>query len=104
MLFFRVSSPYWVDQVTGVVSAVLFLAGFVVAVWAFVHAATQRGDAFVALGTLTKATWLGIIGGTAVASLFIPMLSTMLALICLTASLVYLLDIRPAIREILGGH
>jgi peptidoglycan/LPS O-acetylase OafA/YrhL len=42
---------------------VLLVAVLVMAVYAFVHAAIQRSDAYTAAEKLTKPVWLAILGG-----------------------------------------
>jgi hypothetical protein len=70
---------------------------------ALAHCAIQRPDAFQLAGPLSKGAWLAILGGT----LLLTALGFgggslgIFGIIGLIASLVYLLDIRPAIRE--GG-
>jgi hypothetical protein len=104
MLFYSTNSQYWVDSVTGTISSLAFLGAFGIEVWAFVHILLQRGDAFTALGTATKPMWLLLIGGCAVFAWFLGPFGFLLSLVALVAALVYLLDVRPAIREITGGH
>lgn len=104
MLFVTTSSPYWVDTIINVVTIVATLVGLGLAIWAFFSIVTQRGDAFAAVGTLSKPGWLALVAGTTIFSLILPWFGYLLALASLVASLVYLLDVRPAIREILGGR
>lgn len=104
MTFVSTSSGLWVDTVTSVLSLIVLIVSFAVAVWAFVHIIMQRSDAFTAVGTLTKPMWLLLIGGTALLSWVFSIFGTLLALVSLTAALIYLLDVRPAIREITGGR
>ncbi|NVN53176.1 putative membrane protein [Mycolicibacterium hippocampi] len=69
------------------------------AVYAFVHAAMQRPDAYTAADKLTKPVWLVILG---VAVLLALVLGIMGVAIAAVASGVYLVDVRPKILEIQG--
>lgn len=97
------SEAVWVDDVTGGIQLAVLLASLALEAWAFVHCLLQRPDAFPAVGTLTKGVWLAIIAATVLASLVFSFLGTLFTLIAVIAALVYLLDIRPAIREITNG-
>jgi hypothetical protein len=70
---------------------------------AFVHCATQRADAFAVVGNLSKGGWLALTGGVLLFSLLVGFFS-LFALIVVAASLVYLLDVRPALRDAVDGH
>lgn len=83
----------------GIVQIFLQLAVFVMAVYAFVHAALQRSDAYTAAGKLTKPVWLIILG---VAALLCVVLGIMGAIIAACAGGVYLVDVRPKLLEIQG--
>lgn len=72
--------------------------------WALADCVTRRSAAFTAAGKLSKLAWVGI---TVMAAIFTALLGLMgggliLVLIGLVASLVYLTDVRPAVREISG--
>ncbi|MBE9374848.1 DUF2516 family protein [Saccharopolyspora sp. HNM0983] len=82
---------------------IIWLAAIPVGVFAFVHASLQRADAFTAVGKLTKPAWMGITGVSAL--LLILMQQGPFSIIWiapLVAVLVYLLDVRPKVREIQG--
>jgi hypothetical protein len=83
----------------GIVLFVLQVAVFVMAVYAFVHAALQRGDAYTATGKLTKPVWLIILG---VSALLTFLLGIMGPVIAACAAGVYLVDVRPKLLEIQG--
>lgn len=73
------------------------------AVFAFVDGALRREDAYRATGKQTKQTWLIILGLAVVVNLVpIPGLGMMLMLIGLIASIVYIVDVRPALKEVTG--
>lgn len=83
---------------------VLVLGAIAVGVelYALVHAATQRADAFVAAGKLTKPIWLGILA----VGLLLGIASFgglgLLGLLGVVAAGVYLADVKPAIAQVLG--
>ena len=90
----------------GYVLAVLQIAVLVTTVYAFVHAALQRPDAYTAADKLTKPAWLGITGASlAMLVLFEGPRSSglMFWIAALVAVLVYIVDVRPALQTVQGG-
>jgi Protein of unknown function (DUF2516) len=82
------------------VLAVIHIAVLVMTVYAFVHAALQRPDAYTAADKLTKPVWLVILGVGALLALVLgPALGSAIAAV---AAGVYLVDVRPKILEIQG--
>ncbi|MQA24865.1 MAG: DUF2516 family protein [Micromonosporaceae bacterium] len=89
--------------VTAIELTLLVVALTVEAV-ALVHCLLQRADAFSAVNTLSKGLWLALLGGTmALSLLFAPGPTRIFGLIAIIAALVYLLDVRPAIRDLSSG-
>jgi hypothetical protein len=80
------------------VLSLLQIAVLVTTVYAFVHAAMQRPDAYTAADKLTKPVWL-IILGVAAALTFIGVFGTAIAA---CAAGVYLVDVRPKLLDIQG--
>ncbi|CAL9300036.1 DUF2516 family protein [Streptomyces sp. NPDC030392] len=68
---------------------------------ALVFAALAREDAYRAADKQTKSFWLIILGVTVAVDLFINFLVLQLA--GLIASIVFLVDVRPALRQVSGG-
>ena len=83
----------------GYVLAVLQIAVVVTAVYALVHAALQRPDAYTAADKLTKPVWLVILGVGVLLALVLGITGVAIAAV---AAGVYLVDVRPKILEIQG--
>jgi hypothetical protein len=84
------------------VGTVLFVLQIVVlatTVYAFVHAAIQRPDAYTATEKLTKPVWLMILGGSALLAVVLGVLGMAIAA---CAAGVYLVDVRPRLLEVQG--
>ena len=78
---------------------VLGLATLALKVWALVDAGTRPADAFVAASKLTKPLWVGILAASALLGfLFGPL--GIFGLVGLVAAIVYLVDVRPAIKSL----
>ncbi|WP_132975178.1 DUF2516 family protein, partial [Pseudonocardia dioxanivorans] len=96
-----------------------------VSAYALVHAARARKDAFELAGKLSKNAWLGIVGASSLFLLLIPVISvirfpslagvilafqglygqfTIFWLAGLVATLVYLVDVKPAVAGIGRGE
>jgi hypothetical protein len=81
---------------------VLYLAIFLLCVWAFVDCAVRPARAFPAAGKRTKPFWLAItVASTVVAFLSLPLgvvpFPSFLAFIAAVGGIVYLVDVRPAL-------
>jgi O-antigen/teichoic acid export membrane protein len=83
----------------GYVLAVLQIAVVVTTVYALVHAALQRPDAYTAAEKLTKPVWLVILGVGVLLALVLGITGVAIAAV---AAGVYLVDVRPKILEIQG--
>lgn len=81
----------------GLVYVALYYGTLALAIWAFVDAVVRPAPGYVAAGKLTKPAWLGI---TAVAALVLYLMGpmTFLGLPAVIAAIVYLVDVRPAVR------
>jgi hypothetical protein len=94
---------YDVSQVVNTVMLVLQVAVLVTAVYAFVHAALQRSDAYAAADKLTKPVWLVILGvAVALTSVLGFAFGVLGIAIAACAAGVYLVDVRPKLLEIQG--
>jgi hypothetical protein len=76
----------------------------IVSIYAFVHAAMQRADAYPAAGKMTKNAWLGITGGAVLLALVTNIIGLGIMGIAITAvaSGIYLVDVRPKVLEVQG--
>ena len=92
---------YYVPPLVDTVLSVLMIAVLVTTVYAFVHAAMQRPDAYTAAEKLTKPVWL-IILGAAVALTTILFGNVFIAAVGACAAGVYLVDVRPKLLDIQG--
>ncbi len=70
--------------------------------WALVDAAVRPAAAYPAAGKLTKPAWLGITGLSLLIALFTGALG-LFGIVAAVASIVYLTDVRPAVREMRPG-
>ncbi|CCB75215.1 DUF2516 family protein [Streptantibioticus cattleyicolor] len=77
------------------------VALLVFSVVAFVDAAVHREDAYRAADKKTKPFWLVILGLSALVMGIFPLLS-FLPVIGLVATIVYMVDVRPALRQVSG--
>lgn len=90
--------------VAGVVLYVLIWGVFLTTVYAFVHAAMQRPDAYPAVDKLTKPVWLIILGAAALLCFLFGVrdLGIFFPTIAAVAAGVYLVDVRPRLLEVQG--
>lgn len=86
---------------TNLLLYVLALGMLALKLWALVDACTRPTAAYPAAGKLTKIAWIAILGaavllgGSSVFGLF--------GLLGTVAAIVYLVDVRPAVRELRRG-
>ncbi|MTD14544.1 DUF2516 family protein [Nakamurella sp. YIM 132087] len=93
------------------ITITLAVLGAMAGVFAAADSATRRPDAFTAADKQTKSVWVGITVACAVVmvfgalqpySLFGP--PSLLWLAALVGNLVYLLDVRPKLKEVQRGN
>ncbi len=72
------------------------------AAWALVDAVIRSAAAYPAAGKLTKPVWLGILGLSLLIAVFTYALG-LFGIVAAVASIVYLTDVRPAVRELGSG-
>ncbi|MCX4408916.1 MULTISPECIES: DUF2516 family protein [unclassified Streptomyces] len=81
--------------------SLIFLAMLVLAVVALVMAAVAREDAYRAADKQNKMFWLIILGITVAVNLLVPVIFLQIA--GLVATIVFFVDVRPALRQVSGG-
>jgi hypothetical protein len=92
--------------VYGVVNAIgyaLLIICLVIEAFAFLNCLTQKAEAFAAIGTLSKGVWLGLTLAAVVVTLVFSLIS-ILGIAAIVAAAIYLLDVRPALRDAAEGH
>jgi len=99
--------PLFYASVTWYLSVVMMVLFLAVEGWALVHCLTQRADAFPVVGSLSKGGWLAILAGAVLVTLVCgnPTFGvvSMFSFIAVGAALIYLLDVRPALRDATDG-
>ena len=91
-------------SLAGGLIALLDLGLFVLVVWALIDAATRPAAAFLAAGKQTKQIWLAILGGCLLVTLLgIGGLFQFFGFVVAVAAIVYLVDVRPAVRGMRPG-
>ncbi len=87
----------------GVLMLALYWGALALTLWAFVDALIRPANGFVAMGKLTKPAWVGI---TALAAVLVYLMGpmTLFGLPAVIAAVVYLADVRPAVRGLRRGN
>lgn len=85
------------------ITSLILLAGalvlFALEAWAFVDAISHKPEVFEAAGKQTKTMWLVLLGVALAAHMLIWHPIHLLNLVGAVASIVYLVDVRPALRS-----
>jgi asparagine N-glycosylation enzyme membrane subunit Stt3 len=89
-----------VFDIQNVILLAATLALFAIEAWAFVDAVSHRPDVFVAADKQTKTMWLVILGVALAAHMLIWHPIHILNIAGAVASIVYLVDVRPAVRAL----
>lgn len=82
---------------------VLFWALLAMRLWALGDCVARKSAAFPAAGKLTKPAWTLLTALSLVVGYLFHNSLSLLPLAFLIVSLVYLADVRPAVREVSGG-
>jgi len=88
----------------------LAIAAFVVEAWAFIDAIIRPAPSYVAAGKQTKQIWLLILGVACVFGLAAAVgyggqsVTSIFAVVAFVAASVYLVDVRPKVREFKRGR
>jgi hypothetical protein len=100
------AAPFFFREVHQFVDIVLVVAFLLVEIVALINCLTQRADAFPVVGSLSKAGWLAILVGAVIVTILCgnPEFGvSMFAFLAVGAALIYLLDVRPALRDATNG-
>ena len=87
----------------GFVTELVYYGTLALGLWALVDAVIRPASAYVAAGKLSKPAWLGITGVAALLLFVLGPLS-FLGLPAVVAAVVYLVDVRPAVRSLKPGN
>jgi hypothetical protein len=96
------AAPYFYLYVVLWINLAFLLLSMGIQAVALIHCLTQRGAAFQALGTLPKGAWAGILFVCLALSgaLYDQFLMSMIGV---AAALIYMLDVRPGLKDISDG-
>ncbi len=78
----------------------LLLALLAFKIFVFVDAAIRPAQAYIAAGKLTKVAWLLFLGIAAVVDFWFGGITSILTILGTVAAIVYMVDVRPALRQI----
>ena len=100
---FSIDIIVWVERV-------IAFAGLIAGVVAFIDASLRRPDAYPAADKQTKVAWIAITGIAALVLVFgsypfyVFAPPNILWVAATVGALIYLLDVRPRLREVTGGN
>ena len=97
------SAPVFYLAVVGYLNLLILIFSLIVQSLALIHCLTQRGDGFQAIGTLPKGAWAAILAVCIVLTLLISGPIGIFGLIGVAAALIYLLDVRPGLKDLSDG-
>jgi hypothetical protein len=98
------AAPIFYGFVVTTVDLVLLLFVLALEIIALLHCMAQRPDAFSAIGTLSKGAWLGLMAiGILLTGLGFVSSFIFFALLAAAIPAVYMLDVRPALRDAVDG-
>jgi len=97
------SAPIFYLDVVGYLQLLLLIMSLIVQAVALIHCLTQRGDGFQAIGTLPKGAWAAILAVCIVLTLLFSGPVGIFSLIGIAAALIYLLDVRPGLKDLSDG-
>jgi len=100
------AAPIFYVDVQFFVTWAILIVFLVIEVVAFVNCITQRADAFPIVGSLSKTAWLAILGGATLVTLVCSLPYNSISIFgfaAITAAAIYMLDVRPALRDAAEG-
>jgi hypothetical protein len=90
-------------SLSGLVLLVIGLAQLAALVFSLLHAIRVRADAFPAAGKQSKLFWSALLAVSLVLRLTISSPLDLFGIIASIAAIVYIVDVRPAINDVLRG-
>ena len=97
------SAPIFYADAVGYINLLILIFSLVIQAVALIHCLTQRGDGFQAIGTLPKGAWAAILAICIVLTLLVSSAVGIFSLIGIAAALIYLLDVRPGLKDLSDG-
>ncbi|WP_320069501.1 DUF2516 family protein [Micromonospora sp. RTGN7] len=97
------AAPIFAFEIQYWITMLLLVFALVIEGVALVHAITQRGDGFAAIGTLPKGGWIAILAACLVLTV-LTSATYIFGLIGIAAALIYLLDVRVGLRDLRDGR
>ena len=97
------AAPIFFETVRSYIDVIVYIVSLAVQAVALVHCLTQRGNGFQALGTLPKGAWAGIIGVCLALTALTRGGLLIISMIGVAAALVYMLDVRPGLKDLSDG-
>ncbi|HEU0239069.1 MAG TPA: DUF2516 family protein [Micromonosporaceae bacterium] len=97
------SAPIFYTIVTQYIFFVIVGVAVVVEIVAMVHCATRKASAFPAVGSVPKGGWVAMTAGAFVLTALFGWAGSAFGAAAVALSLVYLLDVRPALRDAVDG-
>ncbi|MDI2131769.1 DUF2516 family protein [Yinghuangia seranimata] len=88
----------------GSVTWVLFMGLMLMKLFCFVDAVTRREDAYRAADKQKKVFWVAILGISVAFDFFFGGLLSFISIASLVAAIVYLVDVRPALKQVGNGR
>jgi hypothetical protein len=97
------AAPVFYGEVLLWINLALLVFALVIEAFAFINCLTQRSESFGAIGTLSKGIWLALTGGAVLVTLLSLRALGLLGFVAITIAAIYLLDVRPALRDAVDG-
>src|SRR3954454_2093361 len=97
-------APLFYDDVVAYLNLLVLIFSLIIQAVALIHCLTQRGDGFQAIGTLPKGAWAAIMAVCIVLTVLTRGGEDgIFSLIGIGAALIYLLDVRPGLKDLSDG-
>jgi predicted tellurium resistance membrane protein TerC len=98
----------FVGVVAHYLNLVIGIALVLIEAVALIDCLTRRADAFPVVGTLSKNAWIGILAASLLVGigcgLFLNQVVSIFAFAAITAAAIYLLSVRPGLRDATNGQ